>query len=113
MRGGRVNATRKPPSLRGALATKQSSLRAVGLDCFASLAMTAGLNLRIQPSQNLIELFEVAVLDVHGPARTLVVDLDAEAENVADALFQRQRVGVLDQRAPRIAQLRRGAANLV
>src|SRR5450432_3595961 len=66
------------------------------------LRMTAALNLRIQPSQNLVELFEIAVLDVHGTAGSAMVDADAEPENIAHALFQRQRVGIFHFAAPRL-----------
>src|SRR4051812_6445824 len=39
------------PSLRGALATKQSSLRLLALDCFAALAMTRIQSRRAQKNE--------------------------------------------------------------
>ena len=68
------------------------------MDCFAALAMTrraSWLSRLRQPPHHLVELLEVAVADLHGAAGIAVIDGDGEAERVADALFQRERVGVL------------------
>jgi hypothetical protein len=56
----------------------------------------------IQSPHDLIELIEVAVADVHGAAGIAVIDIDREAERVADALFQRDRVGVFGLAATRL-----------
>ena len=56
----------------------------------------------IQSPHDLIELIEVAVADVHGAAGIAVIDIDRKAERVADALFQRDRVGVFRLAAARL-----------
>src|ERR1700745_4157060 len=48
-----------------------------------------------QPPHHLVELLEVAVADLHGAAGIAMVDADGQAQRVADALLQRDRVGVL------------------
>ena len=47
----------------------------------------------VQPPHDLVELLEFAVADVHGAAGIAVIDADREPERVADALFQRDRIG--------------------
>ena len=59
----------------------------------------------VQPPHDLVELIEVAVADVHGAAGIAVIDADRKAERVADALFQRDRVGVLHLAAARLLRL--------
>ena len=54
-----------------------------------------------QPPHHLVELFEVAVADLDGAAGIAVIDGDGEAERIADALLQRDRVGILALPPPR------------
>ena len=59
-----------------------------------------------QPPHHFVELFEVAVADLDGAAGIAVIDGDGKAKRVADALFQRHRIGVLcscRRRAPSAA----------
>src|SRR3981081_931148 len=51
---------------------------------------------------SLAELFEVAVADVDGAAGIAVIDIDGKPKRVADALFQRHRVGVFHLAAARL-----------
>src|SRR5437868_10688270 len=80
-------------------------MRSAGGECH-SMAVIPGLrqeahpgndNLtpRMQPSHDLVELFEAAVADVHRAAGIAVINDDREAKRVADAFFQRNRVEVL------------------
>src|SRR5690242_3337001 len=48
-----------------------------------------------QPPQDIVELLERGVADVHGAAGIAVVDADAEAEDIADLALERERVGIL------------------
>src|ERR1700738_1672804 len=59
----------------------------------------------IQPSQNLVELFKVAVADVHGTAGIAVIDADRQPKRVADALLQRDRIGIFHLAAARLLRL--------
>src|SRR6202171_226085 len=59
------------------------------------------LILVIQSPHNLVELFEVAVADVHGAAGIAVIDVDHKAERIADAFFQRDRIGIFHLAAAR------------
>ena len=47
-----------------------------------------------QPPHHLVELFEVAVADLDGAAGVAVADGHGKTERIADALFQRDRVGI-------------------
>src|SRR5512146_180504 len=47
-----------------------------------------------QPPHHLIELFEVAIADLDGAAGVAVVDAHGKTERIADALLQRNRVGI-------------------
>src|SRR5438105_12099288 len=60
-----------------------------------SILEADGITPRMQPSHDLVELFEVAVADVHRAAGIAMINADREAKRVADALFQRNRVEVL------------------
>ena len=51
--------------------------------------------LAFQPAHDVVELIEAAVADGERAAAVGVLDGDAEAERVGEALLQRQRVGVL------------------
>src|ERR1700682_5607383 len=59
----------------------------------------------IQPSQNLVELFKVAVADVHSAAGIAVIDADRQPKRVADAFFQRDRIGIFHLAAARLLRL--------
>ena len=47
-----------------------------------------------QPPHHFVELFEVAIADLDGAAGVAVIDGHGKTERVADALFQRDRVGI-------------------
>src|ERR1700757_2767031 len=64
------------------------------------------LNALRQPLHDLVELLEIAVADLDGAAGIAVMDRDAKSERIADALFQRQRIGVLGTAAARARLLR-------
>src|SRR4051794_36769362 len=60
---------------------------------------------RVQPPQNIVELLELAVADVHGAAAVAVIYADGKPERIADALLERDRVGVLHLAAARLLRL--------
>src|ERR1700754_4305298 len=62
---------------------------------------------RVQPSQNLVELFELAIADVHGAAAFAMIDADGKPERIADAFLERDRVGILHLAAARLLRLSR------
>jgi hypothetical protein len=55
-----------------------------------------------QPTHDLVKLFEIAVANVHAAPGIAMVDIDGKAKRVADALLQRDRIGVLYLAAPRL-----------
>src|SRR5439155_18524508 len=59
-----------------------------------------------QPAHHLVELLEIAVADLNGAAGIAVVDGHSKTERIADALFQRDRVGILDLPAAAASLLR-------
>ena len=59
------------------------------------------LTTRLQPPHHFVELFEIAVADLHAAAGIAVVDADGKPERVADAFLQRDRVGILHLAAAR------------
>src|SRR5580700_6602704 len=63
-----------------------------------------------QPSDNLVELVEIAVADMHGAAGAAVVDVDRQPKRVADPLLQRDRIGILQLAAARLLRLALGHA---
>ena len=68
---------------------------------FTELSVCSVLSL--QPPHHVVELVEVAVADHKRAAAFAVLDGDAEAERVGEALLQRQRVGVLRALGARFA----------
>src|SRR6185437_833053 len=54
-----------------------------------------------------VELIEVAIADRDASAGFAMIDADLEAERVADLLFQRERIGVLDLAADPAARFLR------
>ena len=60
---------------------------------FTELSVCSVLSL--QPPHHVVELIEAAVADGERAAAVAVLDGDAEAERVGEALLQRQRVGIL------------------
>src|SRR5882757_8102309 len=60
---------------------------------------------RVQPPQNFVELFEVAVADVHGATAVAVIDADGKPERIADAFLERDRVGVFHLATARLLRL--------
>ena len=58
-----------------------------------------------QPPHHFVELLEVAVADLDGAAGIAMIDADREPERVADALLQRDRVGILRLAAARLLRL--------
>src|SRR5579859_1501243 len=48
-----------------------------------------------QPPHHLVELFEIAVADLHGAAGITMIDADAQAQRIGHALLQSDSVGVL------------------
>src|SRR4051794_7609516 len=59
----------------------------------------------LQSSHHLVKLFEVAVADLDAAAGIAMIYADVEPERVADALFQRDRIGILHLAATRLLRL--------
>src|ERR1700738_2618177 len=63
------------------------------------------LSALIQSPHHLVQLIEVAIANVDGAAGVAVIDIDRKSQRVADALFQRDRVGILGLAATRLLRL--------